>query len=81
MKQSAGHTSIPASTTSTKGKDKYSYTITPADLQREQQAFQAGKGVRKLHYSTCLLLTHSFMHECLHRNRSLLMALECTSST
>ena len=24
----------------------YSYTITPDDLQREQQAFEAGEGVR-----------------------------------
>jgi len=27
------------------GPDGYSYTVTPSDLQREQQAFQAGEGV------------------------------------
>ena len=30
----------------------YSYTISPDDLQREQQAFEAGEGVRTCKQST-----------------------------
>ena len=36
MYRLADHTSIPTIMTSTRGKEKYSYTITPADLQMEQ---------------------------------------------
>ena len=33
--------------------DSYSYVVTPADLQREQDAFEAGEGVS---YSLCTYL-------------------------
>lgn len=67
--QNADHISIPTITTSKRRKENYSYTSTLADLQMEQQAFQAGEGVRN-HLLVCM---HAYI--CVHRNVSLLMDL------
>ena len=53
----------------------YSYAITPEDLQTEQEAFEAGEGVRSI--KQCIYYCWYLHNLPFHRNESLSRVLGC----